>query len=65
MLPGVKSSLICKLDAVYDNEKAKKLGFRSGPYWNLEWNFVLQTKEQAEVEKRNSLPNFYKFADAK
>lgn len=64
-MPGVKSSLICKLDAVYDDDKAKSLGFKKGPYWDLKWDFVLQTVEQAEVAKRKSLPNYYKFVDQK
>lgn len=57
----VKSSLICKLEAEYDNEKAKSLGFKSGPYWDLKWDFVLQTVEEAESEKKKSLPHFYQF----
>lgn len=60
---GVKSSLICELQPVYDDEKAKSLGFKKAPYWNLDWDFVLLTKEQAEVEKRKSLSNYYKFVD--
>lgn len=59
----MKSSLICKLDAVYDNEKAKSLGFQTGPYWDLKWDFVLLTEDQAEAEKRNSLPEYYRFED--
>lgn len=61
----MKSSLICKLEAVYDNERAKSLGFKSGPYWDLKWDFVLLTTEQAEAEKRKSLPNFYRFETEK
>lgn len=57
----MKSSLICKLEAIYDDEKAKSLGFKSGPYWDLKWDFVLLSEEQAEAEKRKSLPNFYRF----
>ena len=58
---GVKSSLICKLEAVYDDSKAKSLGFKTGPYWELKWDFVLQTTEQAEREKEKTLPSYYRF----
>ena len=59
---GVKSSLICNLTPSYDDEKAKKLGFKQAPFWELDWNFILQSKDQALVEKKKSLPHYYRFA---
>ncbi len=37
---GVKQSLIANFTKVNDTEQADKLGF-SGPFWSVEWNFVL------------------------
>ena len=59
---GVKTSLICKLQPVEDLEKSKSLGFPTEqPFWDLSWDFTLQTVKEAEVEKRKSLPEYYKF----
>jgi hypothetical protein len=61
---GVKTSLICELTPCHDEEKAKKLGFKSSaPFWELTWDFYLQTVEQALVEKKKSLPHYYQFAE--
>ena len=59
---GVKTSLMVELVPVHNDEEAKALGFpKGGPFWRLDWDFVLQTKAQAEVEKRKSLAVAYKF----
>ena len=57
---GVKSSLIESIKLVEDDAEAKKLGFpKGGPFHLLERDFVLITTEQAEVEKKKSLKNYY------
>ena len=61
---GAKSSLVCHLKPNYDDSQAKELGFPRGPFWETTWDFVLQTIEEAEQSKRQSLPNYYKFLDA-
>lgn len=56
---GVKTSLIVDPVLVTDKSKAKELGFRDGPYWHLEKDYVLLTSAQAEEQKRLSLSNYY------
>lgn len=60
---GAKSSLVCHLEANHDEAKAKELGFPRGPFWETTWDFILQTEKEAEQTKRESLPNYYKFAN--
>ena len=58
---GVKTSLMCDLVEVKDEQRSKELGFKSGaPFWELKRDFILQTVEEAKVEKQKSLPNYYK-----
>ncbi|KAK4052892.1 hypothetical protein OIO90_004168 [Microbotryomycetes sp. JL221] len=56
---GVKSSLVVDVEEVTDQNKAKELGFKSAPFYMLERDWILITKEQAEVEKRKSLKAYY------
>lgn len=56
---GVKSSLVVDPTLVEDDEKARKLGFKKGPYWHLKKDFVLLKTSQAEEQKRKSLANYY------
>lgn len=56
---GVKSSLVVSVQEITDEASAKALGFKSGPYYLLERDFVLITVEEAEAEKRKSLKNYY------
>jgi protocatechuate 3,4-dioxygenase beta subunit len=60
---GAKKSLTCEVKANYDDDEARAKGFPRGPFWYTEYDFVLQTNEEAEKERRTSLPNFYKFVD--
>jgi hypothetical protein len=55
----VKTSLIVDPKLVTDEDKAKSLGFKNGPYWHLEKDYVLLTTEQAEEQKKKSLANYY------
>lgn len=60
---GVKSSLVCELKYVEDTQRSSKLGFINGaPFWELQWDFVLQTVEEAAAEKRRTLPHFHNTA---
>ncbi|BGP06685.1 hypothetical protein NBRC10512_004763 [Rhodotorula toruloides] len=56
---GVKSSLVVEPKLVTDETKAKALGFKHGPYWHLEKDYVLLTLKQADEQKRKSLKNYY------
>lgn len=56
---GVKTSLIVDPQLVTDQSKAKALGFKEGPYWYLQKDYVLLTSAQAEEQKRKSLANYY------
>ncbi|GAA5857017.1 hypothetical protein JCM8547_007918 [Rhodosporidiobolus lusitaniae] len=56
---GVKSSLIVDPQLVEDEEKAKSLGFKHGPYWHLTKDYVLLTTAEAEKAKQESLKNYY------
>ncbi|KAI5475347.1 catechol dioxygenase [Pseudohyphozyma bogoriensis] len=56
---GVKSSLLIDYEEVTDEEEAKRCGFPHGPFGLLKRDFVLITTEEAEVEKRKSLANYY------
>jgi hypothetical protein len=56
---GVKSSLIVEPTLITDEALAKDRGFKQGPYWHLEKNYILLTKDQAEEQKRQSLQNYY------
>ncbi|GJN91540.1 hypothetical protein Rhopal_004563-T1 [Rhodotorula paludigena] len=56
---GVKTSLIVDTELVEDNERAKQLGFKSGPFYYLKKDYVLLTTGQAEEAKRESLRNYY------
>lgn len=60
---GAKTSLICPIMVNHDDSEAQALGFKRGPFWYSHWDFVLQTREEAEVVKRKSLPNYYRFVD--
>lgn len=42
-----------------DEAKAKSYGFKHGPYWHLEKDYILLTTEQAEEQKKKSLANYY------
>ncbi|GAA6036593.1 hypothetical protein JCM8097_001242 [Rhodosporidiobolus ruineniae] len=59
---AVKSSLIVDPVYVQDEEEAKKRGFPHGPYYHLQHDYVLLTLEEAEEQKRQSLPHFYETA---
>lgn len=43
-----------------DEARAKELGFKHGPYFYLQKDYVLLTTDQAEEAKRASLANYYK-----
>lgn len=60
---GAKSSLVCELEPNYEEGRAKELGFPRGPFWEANWDFVLQTEQEAEQSKRASLPHYFKFVD--
>ncbi|KAK4705464.1 hypothetical protein P7C70_g735, partial [Phenoliferia sp. Uapishka_3] len=62
---GVKSSLVCDVKEITDEASAKALGFRHAPYYLLDRDFVLITTEEAEIEKRKSLANYYASLQAK
>lgn len=57
---GVKTSLVVDPKLVEDEAEAKSHGFRHGPFWHLEKDYVLLTKEQAEEQKKKSLANYFK-----
>lgn len=50
---------------ITDEASAKALGFPSAPYFLLDRDFVLITVEEAEVEKKKSLANYYASLQAK
>ncbi|KAM0756153.1 Intradiol ring-cleavage dioxygenase [Meredithblackwellia eburnea MCA 4105] len=56
---GVKSSLICDVEEIWDEDKAKSLGFLQAPFFKCDRDFVLITTEEAEIEKRKSLASYY------
>lgn len=60
---GAKTSLVLEPKANYEESAAKELGFPRGPFWEATWDFVLQTKEEAEQSKRASLPKYFQFVD--
>ncbi|KAL8283692.1 hypothetical protein RQP46_005487 [Phenoliferia psychrophenolica] len=62
---GVKSSLVVDVKEITDEASAKALGFPHAPYYLLDRDFVLITVEQAEVEKKKSLANYYASLQAK
>lgn len=42
-----------------DEAEAKSYGFKHGPFWHLEKDYVLLTKEQAEAQKKRSMANYF------
>lgn len=57
---GVKTSLMCDLIEIKDEERSKQLGFALGaPFWEIKRDFILQTVEEAQAQKQKSLPHFY------
>ncbi|ORY90307.1 Intradiol ring-cleavage dioxygenase [Leucosporidium creatinivorum] len=56
---GVKTSLIVDPQLITDESKSRALGFKNGPYWHLEKDYVLLTSAQAEEQKRKSLAHYY------
>jgi len=48
---GVKDSLIAEFEKISDEKKAKELDF-AGPYWSVNWDFVLATKKHGENKER-------------
>ncbi|KWU46672.1 Intradiol ring-cleavage dioxygenase [Rhodotorula sp. JG-1b] len=56
---GVKSSLVVDTTLVEDEERAKSLGFKHGPFHYLEKDYVLLSVAEAEEQKRISLANYY------
>jgi len=56
---GVKSSLVVDPKQVTDEAEAKARGFKNGPFWHLEKDYVLLTSAQAEEQKQKSLANYY------
>lgn len=61
---GVKSSLVVDTTLVDDKAAAEELGFQSAPYHLLERDYVLQTVEQAEAERRKTLASYYATRDS-
>ncbi|GAA5842059.1 hypothetical protein JCM3766R1_005736 [Sporobolomyces carnicolor] len=58
---GVKTSLVVEPTLVKDASRAKQLGFGDAgkEFWELNKDYVLLTKDQAEEQKRISLSNYY------
>lgn len=57
---GVKSSLVVDTELVEDEQRAKDLGFKHGPFHYLKKDYVLLSLAEAEEQKRISLANYYK-----
>lgn len=57
---GVKSSLVVSTTLVEDEERAKALGFKHGPFHYLKKDYVLLSVAEAEEQKRISLANYYR-----
>ncbi|EJU00225.1 aromatic compound dioxygenase [Dacryopinax primogenitus] len=51
---GVKRSLICKIDRVADEAEAKKHA-KSTPFNQLKWDFVLASKEEADLVRAEKM----------
>lgn len=47
---GVKSSLVTDPKLIEDEAVAKSHGFKNGPYWHLDRDFVLITTEESKAQ---------------